>query len=155
MFFILLLSASLFFMPPAWAAYFALDSWISAHKAWLSGGMFLSTAYLVPFGVSPIFEGKIKARHFAQKIADVMSNLTEDEKQTLRRLYLPKPTSHLIAWPHQIGKLESDGVLFCPGDSGLGNNEKVYCLTATALKYVEKHKKVFLEELERTKPLPY
>src|ERR1700730_1624021 len=147
MLFVLILSGGLFFMPPAWAAYLSLDNWISAHRFWMGLGMVLSAAYLIPFGVSPIAEKAIAEHRAKGKIAHVMSNLAEDEKRFLRRFYFPRQISHLIVWRHEVGKLENDGVVFSPGDSGLSNMQEVHCLTNAALGYIEKHK-----ELERTNP---
>ncbi len=152
MLFILLLSAGLFFMPLRWASYLSVDGLIASHRMWLGLGMLVSAAYLVPFGVSPIVEKGISERHSKGRMAQVMSNLAEDEKRFLRRFYFPRHISHIIVWRHEVGKLESDGVVFCPGDSGLSNMQQVYCLTEATLKYIAKHKEVFLATLERTNP---
>jgi hypothetical protein len=151
MVFIFLLSAGLFFMPPAWASFLALDSSIHRYKPWLGGGMVLSAAYLIPFGVSPFVERRVALWRRARAIGHVMSNLAPDEKRLLRRFFFPSRNGRIIVWRHEIGRLESDGVLFCPGDAGLQNRQEVFCLTDEASRYIEKHRG-FLAELEGINP---
>ena len=145
MFFVLVVSAALFFMPPAWAAYLSLDTWISAHKFWPGLGMVVSIAYLVPFGISPPIERQIKHHRLKGKALQTMAHLATDERAVIRGFYFPVRRGHIMAWPHEIGKLEVDGVLFCPGPSGLKDQMQTYCLTDTASKYIENNPNVFAD----------
>jgi hypothetical protein len=154
MFFVLILSAVLFFMPPAWAADLSLNTRVPAHKLWLGLGMIVSGIYLVPYGVSPIVEGGVVKYAATRRIAQNMGRLAEDEKGFLRRFYFPHRVGRVMAWPHEIGKLESDGVLFRPEESVLKDKMQTYCLTDAASKYVTKHK-TFLSELESVDPQAY
>jgi hypothetical protein len=147
--FILLLCTVLFFMPTAWVAHFALADWVSLHRAWLGLGMFVSAAYLIPFGVSPRIEKELEARRSAKKLSHIMSHLAESEKQFLRRFYFPKHVGHVIVWKHEVGKLESDGIVFFPNDFHFENGQEGVSLTSAALKYIEQHQE-FLTMLDRT-----
>jgi hypothetical protein len=89
-----------------------------------------------------------------KKIARIMGQLADDEKSFLRRFYFPNREGHITAWPHEIGNLEFDGVVFCPGDSGLKDQIQTYCLTEAAQRYVAEHQ-TFLAELEKTNPHRY
>ena len=116
--------------------------------------MVISAAYLIPFGVSPIIEGEVEKHKANKKFAHIMGHLADDEKRFLRRFYFPNRSGRVMAWPHEIGKLESDGVLFCPGDSGLKDQMQTYWLTDATMNYAAKHKTV-LAELERIDPHGY
>ena len=141
-------------MPPAWAAYLSLNTWIPSHKLWMGLGMVISAIYLIPYGVSPVVEGGISKHAANRKIAENMEHLADDEKRFLRRFYFPNRVGRVMAWPHEIGRLETDGVLFCPGDSGLKDKMQTYCMTNGVLKYIAKHRD-FLADLERINPQGY
>lgn len=154
MLFVLILSACLFFMPPAWAVFLSLDKWIPAHKFWMGMGMVVSAMYLIPFGISPPIEREIGKYRANRKITKTINHLAEDEKRFLRQFYFPSHNGHIMAWPHEVGKLETDGVIFCPGDSGLKDGMLAYCLTDATQKYIRNHKE-FLVELEKVNPHGY
>jgi hypothetical protein len=116
--------------------------------------MVVSGIYLLPFGVSPMVEHGLGKYRSNKRVAEVMSKLAPDEKRLVRQFYFPAREGHIMAWPHEVGKLESDGVLFSPGETGLKDTMKTYCLTPSASKYAAKHRD-FLAELEKTKPTRY
>jgi len=82
-------------------------------------------------------------------MARLMSSLSQEEKRFLRRFYFPVHTGHVIVWRHEVGKLEADGIVFCPGNSGLTNRQEVYSLTPAVLTYMARHKE-FIAELGKT-----
>lgn len=147
--FVFILCGGLFFIPPHLASYLSIQEIITAHRGWWALGMVVSAAYLIPFGVSPFLEKQCAQTHAMRNMNWVMSNLAQEEKRLLRRFYFPTHTGHLIVWRHEVGKLESDGVVFCLGDSRLTNRQEVFALTRASLKYIENHKE-FIVELEQT-----
>jgi hypothetical protein len=145
--FLLLVCGALFFAPSRWTSQLSLDGWIAIHRTLLGGGFFVSAVYLIPFGISPMVENWASSKVADRKMSHVMSSLAVDEKKLIRRFYFPDKNGRLIVWPHEVGKLASDGVVFCPGEAGLRNEMVVYSLTPAALRYIEKHK-TFVSELD-------
>jgi hypothetical protein len=146
--FIFLISAGLFFLPYKVAEYIFVHDWVVYHRAWLGLSMVVSGFYLIPFGVSPIVERQIASWRSKHTVATAIENLATDEKNFIKRFYVPQRVGQIKVWKHEVGKLESDGIVRCVQGANLVNHMEVYCMTATASKYVNDHPE-FLAELQR------
>lgn len=121
-----------------------LVQWRERYLPWFLASAIITGLWILTFPV------EIAAKHCIEyrKIARRLSDLAGDEKRFLLRFFQSN-TSVVIAWPHEMGKLEVDGILFRPSDSGFGNNQFNYSLTPRASKYVSRHKDSFLQYLKK------